>query len=141
MRRRFVDSNFLLAAFNPDDELHEMAMALSRHLKSTGAVYVTTELVLVEFLALVRRMGGRIRVKATDYVREIQNDPDITIVEHSRATFQRALDLYAARTDKAYSLTDCVSMVICRDLEITDVLTRDKDFAQEGFRALLREPL
>ena len=118
-----------------------MAMALSRHLKSTGAVYVTTELVLVEFLALVRRMGGRIRVKATDYVREIQNDPDITIVEHSRETFQRALDLYAARTDKAYSLTDCVSMVICRDLEITDVLTRDKDFAQEGFRALLREPL
>ncbi len=41
------------------------------------------------------------------------------------------------RPDKGYSLTDCMSMIACRDLGITDVLTHDRHFAQEGFAVLL----
>ena len=141
MRRIFVDSNFLLAVFNPDDELHGVAIEVSRHLQSVGVAYVTTDLMLVEFLALVRRMGGHVRVRAAQFVREIRLDPKVAVLEHAGDVFERGLDLYAARTDKAYSLTDCIAMVLCSDLGITEVLTRDKDFAQEGFRALLREPL
>ena len=53
---------------------------------------------------------------------------------------ERAIDLYEQRPDKTYSLTDCISMIICRDRGITDVLTSDKDFEQEGFTRLLVAP-
>ncbi len=35
-------------------------------------------------------------------------------------------------------MTDCMSMVVCTERGITDVLTYDHDFVQEGFRALMR---
>lgn len=47
--------------------------------------------------------------------------------------------LYQARLDKGYSLTDCISMQMMRQLAISKVLTHDKHFAQEGFGVLLTE--
>ena len=46
--------------------------------------------------------------------------------------------LYNARPDKGYSLADCISMQIMRREGLTDVLTNDRHFEQEGFRALFR---
>jgi predicted nucleic acid-binding protein len=44
--------------------------------------------------------------------------------------------LYEARPDKRYSLTDCRSMVALRALGISEVLTNDHHFTQEGFALL-----
>jgi hypothetical protein len=41
--------------------------------------------------------------------------------------------LYAARSDKSYSLTDCVSMQTMRRQGLTDILTNYRHFEQEGF--------
>ncbi len=38
--------------------------------------------------------------------------------------------------DKGYSLTDCISMQTMKSFSITEVLTHDKHFAQEGFTVL-----
>lgn len=48
--------------------------------------------------------------------------------------------LYHARLDKGYSLTDCISMCTMQNGRITEVLTDDVHFEQEGFRALFRSP-
>jgi predicted nucleic acid-binding protein len=48
----------------------------------------------------------------------------------------RALYLYSLRVDKAYSLVDCMSMVVMQDRGITHVLTNDHHFRQEGFTVL-----
>lgn len=37
---------------------------------------------------------------------------------------------------KAYSLTDCISMEAMRQEGITDILTHDNHFTQEGFTIL-----
>jgi predicted nucleic acid-binding protein len=55
------------------------------------------------------------------------------------ASFQAGFDLYAARPDKGYSLTDCVSMNTMRREGLTEVLTNDRHFEQEGFKALFRD--
>jgi predicted nucleic acid-binding protein len=39
--------------------------------------------------------------------------------------------------DKAYSLTDCISMNAMRERGLTDILTNDHHFTQEGFHILL----
>ena len=50
------------------------------------------------------------------------------------------MELYESRLDKGYSLTDCVSMQVMRERGISEVLTNDQHFAQEGFTILLPHP-
>jgi len=52
--------------------------------------------------------------------------------------FRRALALYRDRSDKDWSLTDCASFVIMTERRITEALTHDRHFEQNGYRALLR---
>ena len=54
----------------------------------------------------------------------------------TRADFDAALPRYEARLDKGYSLTDCRSMLAMRSLGLTEVLTNDHHFTQEGFTIL-----
>jgi len=39
--------------------------------------------------------------------------------------------------DKAWSMTDCLSMEVMKDAALEEVATTDAHFAQAGFRALL----
>ena len=52
--------------------------------------------------------------------------------------FHAGLELYLARPDKDWSLTDCISFVVMEREGITDALTGDKHFEQAGFVALLK---
>ena len=56
-----------------------------------------------------------------------------------QGSFLGGLELYRARPDKGYSLVDCISMQTMRREGLTDVLTNDRHFEQEGFRSLFRE--
>jgi hypothetical protein len=47
------------------------------------------------------------------------------------------LRLYAARPDKSWSLTDCISFGVMRAMGLTEALTGDRDFEQAGFVRLL----
>jgi predicted nucleic acid-binding protein len=47
------------------------------------------------------------------------------------------LERYAARPDKDWTLTDCISFVVMEDEGITDALTGDQHFVQAGFKVLL----
>jgi predicted nucleic acid-binding protein len=53
-------------------------------------------------------------------------------------TWRRGCELYDARPDKEWSLTDCISFVVMRDRGIEQALTGDEHFEQAGFAALLR---
>ena len=48
-----------------------------------------------------------------------------------------AISLLKKRQDKTYSLCDAVSFVLMRQRDITEALTTDRHFEQEGFRKLL----
>ena len=64
----------------------------------------------------------------------------VQTVSQTAASFSAGLNLYRVRLDKGYSLTDCISMETMHHEGITEVLTNDAHFEQEGFRALFREP-
>ena len=51
------------------------------------------------------------------------------------------MNRYVSRLDQRWSVTDCASFLIMEELGITDALAYDRDFAQAGFRPLLRERL
>ena len=62
----------------------------------------------------------------------------IRVIPQSRESFLAGLELYRARPDKRYSLVDCISMQTMRREGLTEVLTNDRHFEQEGFRPLFR---
>jgi predicted nucleic acid-binding protein len=67
--------------------------------------------------------------------------PDCYIIAYTPKLRQLGFDLYKQRSDKGYSLTDCISMAIMQQMGITDVLTHDKHFTQEGFHILFYSKL
>jgi predicted nucleic acid-binding protein len=83
--------------------------------------------------------GALLRQKAVQTVRLLLTDADVTVVEQSRETFLRALDRYAERDDKKYSLTDCGGMNVMDAAGIREVLTNDHHFEQEGFTVLIKK--
>jgi len=70
-------------------------------------------------------------------VKGILSNPGIVVRQQSHQTLLNGLALYKARPDKGYSLTDCISMLIMRQEGITEILTHDNHFTQEGFTKLL----
>jgi uncharacterized protein len=135
MTEVFVDTNYLVAKINQHDQWHESAIEAEYQI---GVVHlVTTESVLIEVLNYFSSYGAAIRSAAIAAVRRIMDRPEIEVVKQRADDFLNALALYEARPDKDYSLTDCVSMKVMHERGITDVLTHDRNFAQEGFNPLL----
>ena len=62
----------------------------------------------------------------------------MTFYPQSRESFLAGLRLYEQRNDKGYSLVDCISMTTMRRQGISEVLTNDRHFIQEGFSVVLR---
>ena len=136
MRRVFADAVYWIALANPRDQWHPQALKASQGLQ--GAEIVTTEEVLVEFLAYFSGFGRLMREGGVRYAESVLGDPGIVVLPQTHQSFLDGLSLYKARPDKGYSLTDCISMQAMRSHGIIEVLTNDHHFAQEGFVVLLK---
>ena len=137
MKQVFADTFYWVALAHPKDQWHERATALS---KSLGQVQiVTTEEVLIEFLTQLGVHDTSLRSKAVALTRSVLEASHIAVIPQTHATFEAGLALYESRLDKTYSLTDCISMQTMKAAGITEVLTHDEHFVQEGFRALFRD--
>ena len=135
MRRVFADTYYWIALLNDRDQGHAAARAISQTLPQPGII--TTQEVLSEVLTYFCAHGRQVRQTVAAYIRQILTDPAITVHPQSFQSFLSGLALYEARPDKKYSLTDCISMLVMRQEAITEVLTNDDHFKQEGFTILL----
>lgn len=133
MKRTFADSFHLLALFNGRDAAHERAVAASKDLQG---ILVTTDWVLVETADALSDPANRIR--CAQFIDDLRRSRRVEIEPASRVLFDAGWDLYRQRSDKDWSLTDCISFVVMQDREITEALTGDHHFEQAGFRALLK---
>lgn len=131
----FADTIFWIAVINPLDQWHEKAVEAEAGLQGRGLV--TTESVLLEVLNYFSGYGSDARERAVRIATRVLKRADVQTLEQTREVFVEGIDLYENRPDKAYSLTDCISMNAMRALGIKEVLTHDKHFTQEGFSVLM----
>jgi len=136
VKRLFADTVYWIALTNSFDQYHAKAVEASSALGSCRLF--TTEAVLTEFLNALADKGPRIRAAAVEMVEAIMTNSHVTVIPQSHRTFNRNLAFYKARPDKGYSLTDCGSMLLMRERHLSEALTTDRHFEQEGFVALLR---
>jgi uncharacterized protein len=135
MRRVFADAVYWIAAANRKDQWHSK---VTRALRSLGQVtLVTTEEVLDEFLTHYSAHGPALRNVAARTVEKALANPLVIVRPQSHQSFLDGFALYKARPDKEYSLTDCISMRAMREEGISEILTHDAHFVQEGFTRLL----
>jgi predicted nucleic acid-binding protein len=131
MKPIFADSFYYLALLNRHDLAHERAIEFS---SSAMGPLVTTHWILVEVADALCRPKDRPKMMLLLELLGHESETDVLAVSNEQ--FQRGMELYAARPDKDWPLTDCISFVAMAELGITDALTGDRHFEQAGFRAL-----
>jgi hypothetical protein len=97
---------------------------------------VTTEWVLLELadgLATSRHRGQLARTRQA-----LLANPNVSVVALEMPLYEQGLALYAARADKEWTLTDCISFLVMQRDGILSALTADHHFEQAGFVALLK---
>ena len=130
----FADAFYWVALIFPRDNSHARVRSFSATLGP--ARLVTTDEILTEVLNHFSHLGAYWRSKSAALVHDLRSDPDVDVLPQTRADFDAALALYEARPDKGYSQTDCRSMLAMKSLGLTEALTNDHHFTQEGFTIL-----
>jgi predicted nucleic acid-binding protein len=69
----------------------------------------------------------------------VRANPAVDFVPANQELFDLGAELYATRTDKTWSLVDCVSFVVMKREDLTDALSTDRHFTQAGFNAILAQ--
>jgi predicted nucleic acid-binding protein len=128
----FADTFYWIALTLPGDSAAARAGEFSDDL-------VTTEEVLTEYLTFFSASPEYLRREVASNVEAILHDPTVRVIEQSHDSFVAGFELYRARPDKGYSLTDCISMQTMSREGLTEALTNDRHFEQVGFRALFRD--
>ena len=98
----FADAFLYVALLNRRDESHAKAAAFAASLRSP---VITTEWVLVEVADAFAGSVVRPRIKA--FIDDLRANRLVEVVEAESEVFRRGMDLYHARPDKEWSLTDC----------------------------------
>jgi len=133
--KAFADTSWFEAILSTRDQHHDAAVAASR---KPWRQIITTEFVLMELGATFCKPDDRDDFLLID--RMVRLREDVLLIPATSELLQRGRDLFAARPDKAWSLTDCVSFVVMQDHDLADALTTDHHFTQAGFHALLAPP-
>ncbi len=136
MTALFADTFYWIALADSNDSAHKQALEITAE-RATSSI-VTTDEVLTEYLNYFSTAPEPFRRQAARGVQRLIASA-VHVIPQSRESFLAGLALYGARPDKDYSLTDCISMQTMRREGLIDVLTNDRHFEQEGFRALFRD--
>jgi len=127
-----LDTSGLLAYHHQDEPKHAEAVALFRGARQA----LTHSYILAEFVALAhaRRLP---RLSALTFLTALREHRKVETVWVDETLHLKAEMLLSVRLDKTYSLCDAVSFVLMRERGITEALTTDHHFEQEGFQRLL----
>ena len=129
----FVDTFALIAWLNPRDDAHA---AVAAYLDVFTGRLLTTEWVLVELADAFS--APEARSTAVAFLKAVRADPLFDIVGYVPAVYQAGFDLFAARPDKGWSLTDCIAFGVMTERNVSEALTADHHFVQAGFRAVFK---
>ncbi len=131
--RIFVDTMYVVALINENDEYHELASELAE--KHENSSFVTTDSVLLE---IANALARNYKEQAVEIIEYFFSSDEVEIVHLNPVLFEKAFQRYKMYLDKTWSLVDCISFEVMKEKKLTDALTGDKHFEQTGFNRLMK---
>lgn len=132
--RFFLDSGYLIALDVENDQHHDEASKHWASVFEVPLILVTTSYVLDEVVTFLN--SRRQHPKAIRIGDNLQRASNIQLIHVDENLFREGWDYFKQHGDKGFSLTDCISFVVMKQLGIAAALTFDKHFAQAGFAKL-----
>ena len=125
----FVDSSGIFALLDADDRHHRAATAVWGRLVSHHELLVTTNYVIIEVTALLKKRFG------IESVRAFHEDiiPLLQIEWIGRESHNIGLQVLLHYGKSRLSLVDCTSFEQMRRLGIRTAFTYDRHFKEQGF--------
>ena len=128
-----ADTGYFITLLNRFDHLHARALRWSR---AVHEPICTTDYVLLETVNYFSKPVDRPDVHIL--LRRLNTDAGSEIISAAPQLFEAGLQLHAARPDKEWSLTDCISFLVMNERDISRAPAPDHHFEQTGFEPLLR---
>lgn len=129
----FLDTSGLLSLFDSRDAFHNEAMRAFHRADRL----LTHNYVLAELVALTNARNLP-RQESLGFLRDLMDHPLIEVFWIDEASHRAGMDLLDSRMDKSYSLCDAISFLQMQERGVTESLTTDHHFEQEGFIRLLK---
>lgn len=134
MRKVFLDTGYLIALEAADDQYHAAAAKHWDSLRKGLPRLITTSYVFDEVVTYFNSRS--LHAKALEIGRRLIESPSVRLIHVDEALFHEGWEYLRKRSDKQYSLTDCISFVVMRRERLRTALTFDSHFSQAGFRRL-----
>ena len=94
---------------------------------------ITTDAVLLE---IGNALARSFKQEAIVIIEQFLTADEVKIVHLTPELFTKSFALYRQYQDKTWSLVDCISIVVMREADISQVLSFDRHFIQAGFTVL-----
>jgi predicted nucleic acid-binding protein len=130
----FLDAGYLIALEPARDQHHDAAVRHWQEFVHSRRALITTSFVLDEVITYFNSRDHH--GKAVQIGTRFLASSAVRLVHVDENLFRAAFAYLQQRADKRYSLTDCVSFVVMRQLGIREALAFDAHFEQAGFARL-----
>jgi predicted nucleic acid-binding protein len=138
-RTVFWDTAAFVALGNRRDALHSRSVDISNTLSDDGASIVTTDAVLTEVINTFSQASWRqLAIQLVESLQESIRAGAAELIHVDETLWQRGWHLFMERTDKDWSLTDCISFTVMEGRDIHEAFTSDRHFEQAGFTRLMK---
>ena len=117
MNAAFLDTGYLIALAMAQDEHHAAAHTHWSGVLERNSSLVTTSYVFAEVVTFLNRRGHH--AKAMEVGDALLGSREIECVAVDERLFLEGWQLLRGHADKRWSLTDCISFVVMRELELT----------------------
>ena len=131
-----MDTVGWIALVHQRDDLHKPT---ARVYSNLGRIQrVTTDAVLIESCNSFSKTTLRpLAIALMEKIRKAEELGVLKVVHVAEELIEQGWELYNRRMDKEWSLTDCISFTVMKDIGISKSITSDHHFEQAGFEKLL----
>lgn len=134
----FIDTSGWASIIVPTEQHHAIATQHFRQAILTQQPILTSNYIITELVALLQSPLRLPRSAIFAQVDIIRSNPLVQQIHLTPELDQDAWTLCKQRPDKTWSLVDCSSFILMKQLKMQMALTTDHHFEQAGFIRLLK---
>lgn len=131
----FVDTGAWISLLSQGDKYRNQALEVRQQLQALDCSLITSSAVVLEVGDGLSKRNLR---HFSAPFRALLLAPKVEVVVIDAAWLDAGWKLFEARSDKQWSLTDCLSFAIMREYELSNAFAHDHHFEQAGFKVLIR---